>query len=509
MLFNSGIFIFVFLPVVLLVFFLFGRLRGREPAMAWLTLASLFFYAWWNPLYLPLLLVSILANYACGWLLNRLPADRPVRKRAVLAAGIVFNLGLLGYFKYAAFFVRAVNGLAQQSWPAPAIVLPLAISFYTFQQLAYLVDAYRGATREHNFLHYTLFVTYYPQLIAGPIVHHKEVLPQFNDSQAFRYDARNMAVGLTVFALGLAKKTLIADNVSVYSTPVFNAAAAGGAVTLPEAWCGALAYAFQIYFDFSGYSDMAIGLGKMCGIDLPLNFNSPYKAGNIIEFWQRWHMTLSRFLRDYLYIPLGGNRRGKLRRYLNLMITMVLGGLWHGAGWTFVLWGTLHGLYLAVNHGWRYVVGRLPNRRWTEGVGPRWLARLITFLAVLAGWVLFRAAHLPAAGAMFRGLLGLNGMTATDRAVRLFHGAPEVAVLAALLAAIWLLPNTQKFMHAYLVPPDALRPTAAAAGPATALPRGLRWRPTAIWGAAISVLAACAFLRLSLSRITEFLYFQF
>ena len=289
------------------------------------------------------------------------------------------------------------------------IVLPLAISFFTLQQITYLVDANSGETKEYNFLHYCLFVTFFPQLIAGPIVHHREMLPQFEQSSAYRFVQSNFASGTAIFLLGLFKKVVLADGVAVYATPVFNAAEAGAVLTFFEAWTGATAYTFQLYFDFSGYSDMAIGIARMFNINLPLNFNSPYKAVNITEFWRRWHMTLSRFLRDYLYIPLGGNRKGKTRRHVNLMITMLLGGLWHGAGWTFVAWGALHGFYLVVNHSWHALRRALnPNPR-SYGIAGQALAWLITMNAVVVAWVFFRAESFNGAIAILEGMAGMNG----------------------------------------------------------------------------------------------------
>ncbi|HBA86082.1 MAG TPA: membrane-bound O-acyltransferase family protein [Verrucomicrobia bacterium] len=485
MLFNSDIFIFVFLPVVLLGFFLLGQAKTHEPAMGWLAAASLVYYGWWNPRYLPLLLLSIGVNYAVGYALVRFPAERKAVRRSLFAAGMIFNLGLLGYYKYAGFFVQNLNEAFQTDWSVGTIILPLAISFFTFQQMAYLVDAWRGETKEYNFLHYTLFVAYFPQLIAGPIVHHKEMLPQFGNRETYRLNARNLAIGFTMFGLGLAKKVLLADNVSVYASPMFSAAAGGQAPDFFTAWGGVLAYTFQIYFDFSGYSDMAIGLGKMCGIDLPLNFNSPYKATGIIEFWKRWHITLSRFLRDYLYIPLGGSRRGAVRRYVNLFVTMLLGGLWHGAGWTFVLWGALHGVYLIVNHAWRHVCG--------DPTSPaiRAVSSGVTFLAVLAGWVLFRAVDVESAGRIYRGLLGLNGWQGAGL------GWGAWVFLIGLMGVVWVCPNSQEWMGAYLQ-----------AGPA--LPaKTFRWRPSLAWAAGVALLAGLALVRLSVSRVTEFLYFQF
>src|SRR3990167_464275 len=392
MLFNSYVFIFSFLPLTLAGFFLLGRVKPLLAA-AWLTAASLFFYGWWNPLYIWLLAASILFNYACGIAIARTGArgKRAGQKRWLIFA-VTANLAVLAYYKYANFFLASISHFSGAALSFGEIVLPLGISFFTFTQIAFLADTYYGKAREYNFVHYSLFVTYFPHLIAGPVLHHAEMMPQFGLPATYRFSFENTAVGVTIFVIGLFKKVMIADEVGAYARPVFDAAAAGTELTLLEAWCGALAYTFQLYFDFSGYSDMAIGLSRLFGVVLPLNFHSPYKAVNIIDFWRRWHMTLSRFLRDYLYVPLGGNRRGKPRRSLNLMATMLLGGLWHGAGWTFVIWGGLHGLYLVVNHGWHTVrrkLGQDPDRPLSR---PAPLASvLLTFLAVAAAWVVFRA----------------------------------------------------------------------------------------------------------------------
>ncbi len=274
--------------------------------------------------------------------------------RALLFVAVAANLAALAYFKYADFFLRTAVNLTGADIPLLGVVLPLGISFFTFTQIAYLVDVHAGKVIERNPIHYGLFVTYFPHLIAGPVLHHAEMMPQFRLAEIYRPYLRNFAIGLTFLCLGLAKKVLVADSVAPLANAVFGL---GPEVELAAsaAWLGVIAYTLQIYFDFSGYSDMAVGLSLLFGVRLPYNFNSPYQAWNITEFWRRWHMTLSRFLRDYLYVPLGGNRLGRTRRYVNLMVTMLLGGLWHGASWTFVVWGGLHGAYLVVNHAWQWL----------------------------------------------------------------------------------------------------------------------------------------------------------
>src|SRR6195952_4363496 len=347
MLFNSYAFIFLFLPVVLAGYFAFGRGSQLAPVV-WLALASLAFYSLGNCQYVPLLMTSIAFNYGVGYLL--ITRDlRPKTRFAVLAAGVAGDLLVLGIFKYAGFLAANFNALFS-THAVVHILLPVGISFYTFTQIAFLVDAYRGQVARYALPHYALFVTYFPHLIAGPILHHRDMIPQFERAEAKRPDPHLILCGLIIFAIGLFKKTCLADGIQPLVGPVFGP----GSPTFDQAWIGALAYTFQLYFDFSGYSDMAIGISLMFGIFLPLNFNSPYKATSIIDFCRRWHMTLSQFLRDYLYISLGGNRRGRILRYVNLMITMLLGGLWHGAAWTFVVWGALHGAYLCINHAWSH-----------------------------------------------------------------------------------------------------------------------------------------------------------
>jgi len=539
MLFNSYLFIFLFLPITLLVFFSIGSRGHHRIAIAWLIAASLFFYGWWNPAYLGLILASILFNYAVGVALANQHAQTLVSQstqpnstqlnfnstKLLLAFGVFVNLFLLGYFKYANFFVDNFNSLTSSTYHLQTIILPLAISFFTFQQITYLVDAYKGETREYNFLHYCLFVTFFPQLIAGPIVHHREMLPQFAKDVIYKLNHEHLAVGITIFFLGLFKKVVLADSVAIYATPVFEAAEQGLRLGFFEAWGGALAYTFQLYFDFSGYSDMAIGIARMFGIRLPLNFHSPYKAVNIIEFWRRWHITLSRFLRDYLYIPLGGNRKGTIRRYINLMITMLLGGLWHGAGWTFVVWGALHGVYLMINHAWqalRIALGQDITRSSWWGRG---LSQLITFTAVVIAWVFFRAESFSGAINVLQAMAGMNGIPLphflinylghfgfwllieqgyfTDGAfMNNLFAAPWSGVywLFFSLLLTWYAPNTQQFMSRYQPAFDIYRGEAWQYS-------GLQWQPTRAWAASTAMIAALAIL--SLTRVSEFLYFQF
>lgn len=512
MLFNSYEFILLFLPLTLLVYYRIGGISHHRVAIAWLVGASLFFYAWWNPAYLYLMLFSIIFNYTVGVSLSGKPS------KFLLATGIAANLALLGYYKYANFFVDNINHLVGSDFNLGTILLPLAISFFTFQQIAYLMDAYRGETREYNFLHYCLFVTFFPQLIAGPIVHHREMLPQFAKAESYLYNHSNLAIGLTIFAIGLFKKVGLADNIAVYATPVFDAAEAGTALSFFDAWSGALAYTFQLYFDFSGYSDMAIGLARMFGIRLPLNFHSPYKADNIIDFWRRWHMTLSRFLRDYLYIPLGGNRKGNSRRHINLMITMLLGGLWHGAGWTFIIWGGLHGLYLIINHMWHGLRKSWGHDLTQHSVLGRWSGRILTFLAVVVAWVFFRAESVDSAMIVLQGMAGTNGIIISDSYAEKYAFLSNLGVqfgqldiikgrgvfngILLGLILIWFLPNTQQLMARYQPAFDTYKEVSTSSWQGR-----LQWKPSTGWAISIGIISALGLFMVA--RMSEFLYFQF
>jgi alginate O-acetyltransferase complex protein AlgI len=410
LLFTQVEFIFIFLPIAWFgYFFLFNRSRARVDAqVVWLAFASLCFYAYWDIRFLPIIATSIICNYLFGVIISNQPAKSRARNWTFFLA-IACNLAALGTFKYANFAIGILNSVADLKLHSVSIELPLGISFFTFTQIAYLADVFGGYRSEKNFGKYVLFVTYFPHLIAGPILHHSEMMPQFGAKENRGFSAERTSIGLTVFAIGLFKKAIIADGFALIANPIFTAVASGtGHVTAADAWVGALAYSLQIYFDFSGYSDMAIGLSTMFGIRLPFNFDAPYKSQSIIEFWRRWHITLSRFLRDYLYIPLGGSRKGAARRSLNLAVTMLLGGLWHGAGWTYVLWGALHGLYLGINHLWIEirnqvpVLGRLSQTLWFAC-----FSLLLTQVAVVIAWVYFRADNIRVAHRMLGAMLGL------------------------------------------------------------------------------------------------------
>ncbi len=409
MLFNSAIYVFLFLPIVFGVYFYLNHKRLTEAGKAFLVLASLFFYAWWNVNYLPLILVSMVVNYTIGRELARHRRNRRgYSPKKLLAVGVVFNLGLLGYYKYMDFFLENINRVYHTHIPLLHLALPLAISFYTFQQISYLVDSYREETKEYDFLNYALFVTFFPQLIAGPIVHHAEMMPQFAKAKNRVKNYYNMALGLFVFAIGLFKKVVLADAFAVWATQGFDLSES---LNFYEAWLTSLSYTFQIYFDFSGYTDMAIGSALLFNIRLPANFASPYKSLNIQDFWRRWHITLSRFLKDYIYIPLGGNRKGVLRTHTNLLLTFLIGGIWHGAGWTFVFWGFLHGIALVIHRIWsslgfrmHYIIG--------------WF---LTFQFINVTWVFFRAETWDDALKVLRGMASIELLPTDQWFSRPFH----------------------------------------------------------------------------------------
>ncbi|BDY13582.1 MBOAT family O-acyltransferase [Hydrogenimonas cancrithermarum] len=391
MLFNSYEYIFLFLPASFFLYFYLHKLRLALAAKTFLIGTSLFFYAWWETSYLIIILISVFFNFMVGNFVSKNFPISAKRKKTLLLFGITANLALLGYFKYTDFLLENLNLLFDLSLPYQHIVLPLAISFFTFQQIAYLVDAYRGDKKNYSFLDYSLFVTFFPQLIAGPIVHHKEMMPQFASKYNWVIRHKNIVLGLFIFSIGLFKKVIIADSFAIWANRGFDIA---HSLNMLEAWFTSLAYTIQLYFDFSGYTDMAIGAALLFNIRLPINFYSPYKALNIRDFWRRWHITLTRFLRDYLYITLGGNRSGTLKTYRNIIIVFLLGGIWHGAGWTFVVWGLLHGIALVTHRIWQLFAFTM----------PRWLAWFVTFNFVNISWVFFRAKDFNDAVKVLKGM---------------------------------------------------------------------------------------------------------
>ncbi|MFZ5723664.1 MAG: MBOAT family O-acyltransferase [Pseudomonadota bacterium] len=488
MLFNSTEFLFVFLPITFALFFLAARV-GAGAAISVLGVASLAFYSYWDISFLPILATSIIVNFLFSRLISRYrPHGKPI-----LVVAIIFNIAMLAVYKYADFLIGTVNAISHTDVPLLSLALPLGISFFTFTQIAFLVDTWRNEASEPSFSKYLLFVTYFPHLIAGPILHHKQMMPQFGHVETLHIRAESIAVGLALLTVGLFKKVVIADRFGEFATPVFAAGASGVPIGFAEAWAGALAYTLQLYFDFSAYSDMAIGLSRLFNIDLPVNFNSPYKSRNIIEFWRRWHISLSTFLRDYLYIPLGGNRSGKVRRYINLFLTMLLGGLWHGANWTFVVWGAIHGMLLIINHAFAGIRERISWLRM-----PGWLAMLLTFTAVVLAWVPFRAESFAAALNLWQAMFTLpsgdwsasaSGIE-TERALR--------GILFGLLV-VWLMPNSQEFVARFWR--NGTDATAYVA------PRRLAWAPTVGWGLVLG--AIFAWVVMNFGKLSEFLYFQF
>ena len=531
MLFNSYVFIFAFLPVVLAGYAWVRRFPERRWVIAWLVIASLFYYAWWKPEFLLLLLTSVSVNAVFGKLLCDGRLSRPAA-RAALVAGIVFNLGLLGYFKYAMFFTQTLNELFGAGLTVPKIILPIGISFITFQKIAFLVDAHRGLVRNFTLQNYALFVTFFPQLIAGPIVHHAEMMPQFDKKPALHEFAADLAVGFSIFCVGLFKKVVVADSVAVYADAGYDMLKAGQPLDFVSAWITVLAYSFQLYYDFSGYSDMAVGLGRMFGIKLPVNFYSPYKATGIIDFWRRWHITLSRFLRDYLYIPLGGNRHGALRQALNIAVVMLLGGLWHGANWTFVVWGGVHGVLLAINHAWNQL--RLSRWRVFGSLSARAAFVALTFLAVTLAWVPFRADTLANAGQMLATLFPTGtGLQEIRKSVGHFLAAQTAVFRDPADFGLWF---KARELWPKVLPPDFIagqRPVGlllAGVAIATALLPNTnqifgRFQPVLglteaqlvhratltelDWKVALAVSGLFVFSVLQLSRVSPFLYFQF
>jgi D-alanyl-lipoteichoic acid acyltransferase DltB (MBOAT superfamily) len=508
MLFNSYQFIFVFLPVTCVAYFIAARFWGRRAGMAVLVGASLIFYAWWNYRYVWILLLSIGCN--AGFAIALLRGEKGQRL-GILLVGLGFNLFLLGYFKYASFVAQNISAMFGLDWQVESQPLPLGISFFTFQKIAFLVDIYVGGVLSFDILRYSLFVTFFPQLIAGPIVRHNEIIPQFATLPRTPR-ASDFAIGSSIFAIGLFKKVCLADLSAPWVNPVFTGAASGVPIGFVDAWIAALAYSFQLYFDFSGYSDMAVGLARLFGIVLPLNFYSPYKSVNIVDFWRRWHITLSRLLRDFVYIPLGGNRRGVTRRYLNVLIAMLLGGLWHGAAWTFVIWGGVHGAMLALNHGWHYLRRKVGLPPENDPPLVRGAACALTFIAVTSAWVLFRASSVESAGIILSAMYGIGGQdlihpfatywSAQWDLLREFRWAESSALWLLLVGSVaFILPNTYQLFQDF-------RPALIERRFEDVVSKSrLRWVPNGSWAVALSIMVLIAILRMR--ELSPFIYFQF
>ena len=506
MIFNSFEFLFLFLPAVLLAYYLARRYISHWTALSLLAGASFFFYAWWDVSRAPwheltglngesvirtlwfirhvlLLLISVITNHVIARLMRRW-GNQPL-----LAIGIIFNLSLLGFFKYADFLASNINALTGLAIPELGLGLPLAISFFSLQQISYLVDVARRKTDPGRFFAHALFVSFFPHIVAGPLIQHHQIASQFNDTTRKDDIWDNLGVGFSLFAIGLAKKVLIAESIEPYASSLFAMAERGDTPGLVAAWVGAIAYALQIFFDFSGYSDMALGLARCLGFRLPVNFNGPYKSASVVEFWRRWHITLSHFLRDHLYIPLGGNRHGETRRSINLMTTMLLGGLWHGAAWTFVIWGGLHGLGLTVNHYWN----KWGPKGWFDG-HRRILAIGLTFAFTTIAWVFFRAESWSGAGRILAGMFGFSGWGLEGVATE------AVAWIIFGLAIVWSLPDTPE-LFSEVIDEQTLKDAQIKPKP------GLRWRFT-------RAMSICAALLLFLSvlnawKTSEFIYYTF
>ncbi len=503
MVFASHSFL-AFLAIVLAAYWLVGRSDERlgKPL---LIVASFVFYGFWIPAYLILITASILFNHA----IVRAVLSEPVPgvRRALTVLGITLNLALIGFYKYAAFLVESFNWTLQTEFSVPEIVLPISISFFTFQQISLLVDAHQGRVERLRFWDHVLFISFFPQLIAGPIVRQHDMLPQLEARRNWSLRADYLAIGIALFSLGLFKKTVLIDPVVPYLDLVYQAAASGDAVGFLDGWAAGIGYGFQIYFDFSAYSDMAIGLGIMFGIHLPINFFSPYKADSIRVFWRRWHISLSRFLRDYLFVPLGGSRRGLVHTVAALIVTMALGGLWHGAGWTFVVWGLLHGAYLSSNHLWRAFVARwLPGlrdrvrRSPVLGIAMRALSIGITFLAVSFAWVFFRSPDIDSAMRLAVAMFGFSGW---HEVVFLTRGIVPIFPLYFLI--IWVMPNTMELfqttraaLHVEDYRDDEVSPL---------FPGWLSFNLSVGWATTTAVVFICAWF--ALSNLSPFIYFQF
>jgi alginate O-acetyltransferase complex protein AlgI len=516
--FNSYLFLLLFVPFSLLGYYFTANFGHRRLSIIWLILVSLLFYGWQKPLFVLLLLSSIISNYVIQIILSKIRIDS--RRTIVLTIGIVANILLLGYFKYTNFFANNLGTILHRDLNLNTIIIPLAISFFTLQQIAYLVDAYRRKLESHDFLDYSLFVTFFPKLVSGPIVRFSELMPQITRKVMPCITAENISLGLTVLCLGLFQKVIIADNIAAYVTPVFSNAASGTALSFFESWQGALGYTFQLYFDFSGYTNMAIGLAFLFGFRLPLNFYSPYKATSVIDFWRRWHMTLSRFIRDYLYIPLGGNLKGIPRQMINLMIAMIIAGFWHGAGWTFIIWGALHGFYLAINHCWSRLRKKLSSDPENSRGLPPVISIPITFIAVVIAWVFFRANSVGAATNILNGMVGGNGFVLpfgyqthlgllgpllghigiTFSPLTVFSHLAVIWIFVSLLIC-WFFPNVQEYMSNYPVTLDNFRERSITKH------RWLKWEPSLLTALITSALALIALT--NISHISSFIYTRF
>ena len=523
MLFNSSVFLYAFLPLSILVFYVLAQIGSISAAKIWLCIASFIFYGWWNPVFVFLLIGSIAFNYIVSSVLTGGDREAPRNQTLILAGGIAANLLVLFYFKYFAPLVHFLHDLGFVRANVDSIILPLGISFFTFTQIGYLVDCRQGLVRERGLLSYTLFVTFFPHLIAGPILHHREVMPQFANASTYRFKTENIAIGLALFAIGLFKKVVLADSIAPWAEQGFMHPSG---TPLVQSWSVALAYSMQLYFDFSGYSDMAIALGIMFGVKLPLNFNSPYKASSIIDFWQRWHMTLTRYLTLLIYNPIAlwvarrrrekglpsGQRAASTMSGFGsmiafpIMVTMVLAGVWHGAGLQFFVFGALHGTYLCVNHAWR-IFGKSLSAKWSlfPSLGRFWplfWPVALTYMAVLVSQIFFRAGSCRDAMALLAGMVGANGsglrLPIDYASADIQHLAGNSVLGLGLAVVAFCAPNAYQIMGerspALTKVHWTLRPWQ-------------QWQPTLGWAVIAGVLLFVSSLRFD--QTAQFLYYQF
>ena len=523
MLFNSIEFLLFYLPIVVIVYYYLINRFNSSAHIYFLVISSLIFYGWWNPNHIFLIIISVLVNY---YLSKKIIHFKRVYfyKKLFLIFGIIFNLGLLAYFKYMNFFIENLSYILDKDFSVFLIILPLGISFYTFQQIAFLVDTFKQKTNGTKLHNYFLFVSFFPQLISGPIVHHKEMMFQFiRLKEKSKHLWENLSLGFTVITIGLFKKVVIAEKMANWSDQIFSYSASGGVLTFLEAWIGVLCFSFQIYFDFSAYSDIAIGLALLFGIKLPINFYSPYKATSIIEFWRLWHITLSRFLKNYLYIPLGGNKHGNIRRYLNLFLVMLLGGLWHGAGWTFILWGFLHGLFLTLNHMFRTLIKLLNLKILIHNIFYLWFFRVLTFILVSLAWVLFRSEDLVSSLSMYNSLFGLNGVTLPTHyelyfgdfvfylkllginfnTTPNFGGGFQILWIIAMFLLVWFCPNTIEIMSKFKIHIENENFNKYSNF------NFIKWRPNSFFSLILSLVIFFVIIKIFQGREGEFIYFQF
>jgi alginate O-acetyltransferase complex protein AlgI len=525
MLFNSYEFLFVFLPVTLVGFYLLGAF-SRTSAILWLILLSLLFYGWWRPVNIVIIGPSIIINYTLATLLLRLSHSQksPRASRAVLLAGIAFNVLFLGFFKYTDFLSGTINEVFGAHLILRHVILPLGISFITFQKIAFLIDVHAGRVKSFSFRDYCTFVLFFPQLIAGPIVHYREMMPQFQSAWC-RFEKENFVVGLTLLLFGLFKKVVLADNIAPLISPIYEHSAAAGGTPLVLAWMAAIGFTLQIYFDFSGYTDMALGLARFFGIKLPPNFNSPLRASSIIDFWLRWHMTLTRFLTAYIYNPLVlwltrrrlakgrpgfGGRNSTAGAFVALLLvptitTMFISGLWHGAGYGYIIWGVLNGLCLTVNHAWRLVGPRLWEDRADYDRVMRPVGFILTFAFVVIAMLFFRSSSVTSAIDLVKGAFGLNGVALHSVAASAGTDIKKAGMwICALLFIALACPNTLQILARY-EPALGVKPQSNA--PVFGGLKIPAWEPSLPWAVVMSTIAVMTIL--STGGPSEFLYWQF